>query len=43
LQGGARGGLQVVKGRSESRDGHGRSSNRKGGPKGPGVVIMSEQ
>lgn len=41
LQGGARRGLEIVEGWSESRDGHGQSSNLKAGPKGPATEMIS--
>ena len=43
LQRGARSGLQVVERRSESRYGHGQSSNLRAGPKGPATKITGEQ
>ena len=40
LQRGARSCLQIVKRRSESRYGHGQSTNLRAGPKGPAAEIM---
>jgi hypothetical protein len=43
LQGSARGRLQIVERRTESRNGHGQSSNLRAGPKGPSSGCISAQ